>query len=163
MRSECEALTVREEADMRSTEELDRREERPLWGRILGILEQDLARRRGAKLVVEVPDELGSYEEKEVGELSALEREGLPPTLKEYVDERLLDRYLAEVGYVDLIEKRHVYRKKLWDLTPADLAPLVEADRQRAEEKHQKEREARFVREARAGLEQLSVLELAEV
>ncbi len=149
---------------MLGTEEVDRSEERLLWGRILGLLEQDLDRRRDAKLFVEVPGESGSYHEKEIGELSALERQGLHPSLKEYVSERLLDRYLAEQGYLDLVERRRPYHKNVRDLTPADLPALVEADRQRSEEEHRKERErAEFVREARAGLERLRVVALAEL
>ena len=149
---------------MLGTEEVDRSEERLLWGRILGLLEQDLDRRRDAKLFVEVPGESGSYHEKEIGELSALERQGLHPCLKEYVSERLLDRYLAEQGYLDLVERRRPYHKNVRDLTPADLPALVEADRQRSEEEHRKEREqAEFVREARAGLERLRVVALAEL
>ncbi len=152
------------ERGMLGTEEVDRSEERLLWDRILGLLEQDLARRRDARLFVEVPEESGSYHEKEIGELSASERQGLHPALKEHVAERLLHRYLAEQGYVDLVERRRPYRKNVRDLTPADLPALVEADRQRSEEEHRKERErAEFVREARAGLERLRVVELAQL
>lgn len=89
---------------------MDRSEERLLWDRILGLLEQDLDRRRNARLFVEeVPGESGSYHEKEIGELSASERQDLHPALKEYVAERLLHRYLAEQGYVDLVERRRPY------------------------------------------------------
>ena len=141
--------------------EVDQREH-PLWDRITGLLEQDLARRRCAKVVVEVLSESGSYK-KEIGELCASERQSLHPALREYVAERLLDRYLAEQGYVDLLERRHPYRKKIGELTPADLPALIEADRQRGEEKREKEREkVRFALETRADLEQLRILELAE-
>ena len=146
---------------MYSTDE-DHREERPLWDRILRLLEQDLSQRRCTKLIVEVPDEAGSYE-KEIGELSISERQSLHPALREHISELLLDRYLTEKGYIDLIERRYAYRKTIEDLAPADLPAIVEADRQRIEEEHQEEHErAKFVREAQAGLEQLSVLELAE-
>ncbi len=134
----------------------------PLWDRITGLLEQDLARRRGAKVVVEVLGESGSYK-KEIGELCASERQSLHPALREHVAEQLLDRYLAEQGYVDLLERRRAYTKKIEDLVPTDLPALIEADRQRAEEERRKEREkARFALETRADLEQLCVLELAE-
>jgi hypothetical protein len=144
--------------------EVDQSGERPLWDRIFGLLEQDLARRRDAKLVVEAPDDSGSYRKKEIGNLSASERRGLYPALREYVAERLLDRYLADQGYVDLTDRRRAYRKKIQDLTPADLPALVEANQQMYEEEHRKERRrAEFVQEARAGLERLRVLELAEL
>src|SRR5215210_388405 len=133
-----------------------------LWDRILGLIEQNLDERRGRKLFVEVRDESGSYR-KEIGELSASERRGLHPALREHVVEQLLDRYLAEQGCVDLLEKRRAYVKKIQDLTPEDLPALVEADRQRVEEEHRKERErAEFVREARVDLERLLVIESAE-
>jgi hypothetical protein len=136
--------------------------EHSLWDRILGLLEQDLAHRRDAKVVVEVPGESGSYE-KEIGELCTSERQSLHPALGEDVAERLLDRYLAEQGYVDLLERRRAYTKKIEDLVPTDLPALVEADRQRAEEERLNEREkTEFIRETQADLERLRVLELAE-
>ena len=131
-----------------------------LWGRVLELIEQDLAERRSRKLFVEVRGEEAGSCRKEIGELSTFERRSLHPALREHVVERLLDRYLAEQGHVDLVEKRRAYTKKVQDLTPEDLPALVEADRQRAEEEHQKERErAQFVRDARADLEQLLVSE----
>ena len=133
-----------------------------MWDRILGLLEQDLAHRRDAKVVVEVPGESGSYE-KEIGELCTSERQSLHPALGEDVAERLLDRYLAEQGYVDLLERRRAYTKKIEDLVPTDLPALVEADRQRAEEERLNEREkTEFIRETQADLKRLRVLELAE-
>jgi hypothetical protein len=118
-----------------------------LWERILGLIEQDLAERRDAELFVDVaakmdarPGESGSYR-KEIGELSASERQGLHPVLRERIVERLLDRYLAGQGYIDLVKKRRAYTKKVEDLAPEDLPALVEADRQRAEEERQEERE----------------------
>jgi hypothetical protein len=129
-----------------------------LWERILGMLEQDLAERRDEKLFVEVPDEeSGTSCEKEIGELRTSERRSLPPAVREHV----LDRYLAEQGYVDLADKRRAYTKKIEELTPEDLPALVEAERQKVEEEHLRERErAEFVREARAGLERLRVVEV---
>src|SRR4051812_41845772 len=67
------------------------------------------------------------------GDLSAQERRDLHPVLREHAAERLLDWYLAEQDYVDLLKRRRPYRKKIGDLTPVDLPALVEADRQKAE------------------------------
>ncbi len=128
-----------------------------LWKRILALVEQDLTERRDRKVFVEVRDGPGSYQ-KEIGELCTSERQSLPPTLREQVTEQLLDRYLAEQGRVDLAEKWRAYTKKIEDLTPQDLPGLVEADRQRDEEKRER---AEFVREAKASLERLFVLEPA--
>ena len=128
-----------------------------LWERILDLIERDLAERRGRKTFVEVRGETGSCR-KEIGELSAAERRGLHPALGERVAERLLDRYLAQQGCVDLADKRRAYTKKIEELTPEDLPALVEADRQKVEEEHRRERErAQFVRDARADLERLPV------
>lgn len=137
-----------------------------LWDRILGLIEQDLEERRSRKLFVEVaaetaarPDE--SSCEKEIGELSAEERQSLHPVLREHVVERLLDRHLAEQGRVDLVERRRPYTSEIRDLTPEDLPALIEADRLRAEEEYHRGR-TEFVREAQADLEQFFVAELAE-
>jgi hypothetical protein len=140
-----------------------------LWDRILGLIEQDLAERRDRELFVEVaarmdgrPAESGSYR-KEIGELSASERRSLHPDLREKVAEQLLDRYLAEQGYVDLADRRRAYTKKIEALTPQDLPALIEADQQRTEKERQKERErAEFIQEVRADLERLLVIELVE-
>jgi len=130
--------------------------EAPLWERVLGLVEQDLAGRRNEEMFVEVRDEDGVVCRKEIGELSAAERRGLDPALKESLAERLLDRHLAEQGRVDLVEKRRAYTKKVQDLTPDDLPALIEADRWRVEEERER---AEFVRDARADLEQLPVAE----
>ena len=45
-----------------------------LWDRILGLIEQDLEKRRSRKLFVEVRDEPGSCE-KEIGELAETVKE----------------------------------------------------------------------------------------
>ena len=82
-----------------------------LWDRILESLEEDLAERRARKLVVRVRGESGPCE-KEIGELSAAERRSLDPVLGEHVAEQLLDRYLAEQGYVDLIDRGHPLQKE---------------------------------------------------
>jgi hypothetical protein len=139
---------------------MDRRD-LPLWDRVLGLIEQDLVERRSRKLFVEVQSEAGSYR-KEIGALSTAERRSLHPALRERVVERLLDRYLAEQGDVDLVEKRRAYTKKIQDLTPEDLPALVEADRRRVEESREERERAEFVREVRAGLERLRVTELAK-
>jgi hypothetical protein len=108
-----------------SSTETDRRK-RPLlllWNRILGLLEQDLAERRGTRVIVEVQGRSGSYQ-KEIGKLCTAELRSLDPVVQEHVMEQLLDRYLAEQGYVDLIERGHASTKKIQDLTPADLPSL---------------------------------------
>jgi hypothetical protein len=99
-----------------------------LWDRLLGLMEQDLEERRSRKLFVEVRDESVSCE-KEIGELSAEERQSLQPVLREHVMERLLDRHLAEQGRVDLVERRRPYTREIRDLTPEDLPALIAADR----------------------------------
>jgi hypothetical protein len=143
-----------------------------LWDRILGLIEQDLEERRSRKLFVEFastgakmarvlaarPGASGSCE-KEIGELSAEERQSLHPILREHVMERLLDRHLAEQGRVDLVERRRPYTREIRDLTPEDLPALIEADRLRAEEEYHRGR-TEFVREAQADLEQFFVAEL---
>src|SRR3954468_19824937 len=132
---------------------------RNLWDQILELIENNLAERRGGKLSVEVQSKTGSCR-KEIGELSAAERQSLHPALGEHVAERLLERYLAEQGYVDLIVKRRAYTKKIEDLTPEDLPALVEADRQRAEEHNEERDRVEFIQDARADLERLLPIEL---
>ncbi len=132
------------------------RGEPSLWERILNLVEGNLAERRGRETFVEARDEAGSPCRKEIGDLTAEERRGLDPALKESVAERLLDRYLAEQGCVDLVEKRRTYTKKLGDLTPQDLPALVEADRCRTEEKRER---VEFIRQTQADLKRLVVLE----
>jgi len=144
-------------------------QERPLlllWERVLALVEQDLSERRSRRVVVEVPGgekESGSYE-KEIGELSVCERQSLPPVLRERVVEQVLDRYLAEQGYVDLVDKRRTYtKKKIEELTPEDLPALIEAERLRVEEEHHGECErAMFTWEVRADLDRLAVVEVSE-
>jgi len=131
-----------------------------LWDRILGLIEQNLEGRRSRKLLVEVQGESGSCT-KEIGELSAEERRGLDPVLREHVVERLLDRHLAEQGRVDLLERRRPYTREIRDLTPEDLPALIEADRLRNEEEYHRGR-AEFVREVQADPEQFFVAELVE-
>ncbi len=133
-----------------------------LWDRILESLEEDFAERRARKLIVRVRGE-SSPCEKEIGELSAVERRSLGPILGEHVAEQLLDRYLAEQGYVELIDRGHAYRKKIADLTPADLPALVEADRERIEERRERRERAKFVQDMRAAVDQLQAGELAEM
>ena len=133
---------------------VEKDETRPLWSQILGLLEEDLARRRNAKVLVKVRSESGTYL-KEINELSVSERRSLDPAVREYVAEQLLDRYLAEQGYVDLIEKRRPYAKKIQDITAQDLPALLEAERYKVEE-HEKRREReQFVRDLQEDLDQL--------
>lgn len=127
-----------------------------LWDRIIRLLEQELDWRRSRKLFVTLHGESGSYQ-KEIGELSALERRSLAPALREHVAEQLVERYLAEQGSVDLLERRHAYTKHIRDLTPTDLPALIEAERHRVEE-HQKERQrAEFAEVVRSDLERLQL------
>src|SRR5918994_694217 len=104
-----------------------------LWDRIIRLLEQELAWRRSRKLFVALKGESGPYQ-KEIGELSALERRSLAPALREHVADQLIERYLAEQGSVDLLERRHAYTKHIRDLVPADLPALIEAERYRVKE-----------------------------
>ena len=127
-----------------------------LWDRIIRMLEQELDWRRSRKLFVTLQGESGSYQ-KEIGELLPSERRNLAPPLREHAAEQLLERYLAEQGSVDLLERRHAYTKHIRDLTPTDLPALIEAERHRAEE-HQKEcQRAEFVEVVRSDLEQLQL------
>jgi hypothetical protein len=129
-------------------------EKRPLWSQILGLLKEDLARRRNAKVLVKVRSESGICL-KEVNELSVSERRSLDPALREYVAEQLLDRYLAEQGYVDLIEKRRPYIKKIQDITAHDLPALLEAERYKTEEHEKRCEREEFVRDVQEDLDQL--------
>jgi hypothetical protein len=132
-------------------------EKRPLWSQIVGLLEQDLARRRSAKVFVKLRTESGICS-KEVNELSVLERRSLDPALREYVAEQLLDRYLAEQGYVDLIEKKRPYIKKIQDITEQDLPALLEAERYKAEEHEKRCEREEFVRDVQEDLDQLQYI-----
>jgi hypothetical protein len=128
-----------------------------LWDRIIRLLEQELNWRRSRKLFVTLKGDSGSYQ-KEIGELSASERRSLAPAIREHVADQLLERYLAEQGSVDLIERRHAYTKHIGDLTPTDLPALIEAERHRVEE-HQEERErAEFVEVVRRDLDRLQLV-----
>jgi DNA-binding ferritin-like protein (Dps family) len=128
----------------------------PLWNQVLGLLEEDLAERRSTRVIVGVPGEAGTYQ-KEIGKLSVQELRSLDPVLREHVGEQLLDRYLAEQGYVDLIEKRRAYTKRIQDLTAADLPALIEADRYRTEERRKKREREKFVRDMREDLDRLGM------
>ncbi len=90
-----------------------------LWDQIIGLLEQELDRRRSTKLFVTVQGESGSCQ-KEIDKLSVSERRNLAPALRKHLAEQLLERYLAEQGSVDLLERRHAYTKHIRDLTPTD-------------------------------------------
>jgi len=85
-----------------------------------------------------VPGESDSSYRKEIGQLSVPELRSLDPVLREYIGERLLDRYLAEQGYVDLIKRGRAYTKKIQELAPVDLPALIEAEWYTAEEVRKK-------------------------
>jgi hypothetical protein len=142
--------------------EVNPRETSPLWELVLGLIEEVLSRRASTKLFVKVPDEESGPYRKEIGDLSVEERRRLHPYLARRVAEMLLDRYLARQGYLDLLERRSVSRKKLGELLPEDLPALIEADRQMIEETQRTHSErTKFFEEALAGWEDLPVLELA--
>lgn len=128
-----------------------------LWSQILGLLEEDLARRRSARVFVRVVGESGTHL-KEVSELSISERRSLDPALRGYVVEQLLDRYLAEQGYVDLLKNRRHYTKRIQDITPQDLPAVVEAERYKAEEYDKRREREEFVREVQQDLERLQLI-----
>lgn len=128
-----------------------------LWSQILGLLEEDLARRRSARVFVRVGGESGTHS-KEVSELSISERRSLDPALRGYVVEQLLDRYLAEQGYVDLLKNRRHYTKRIQDITPQDLPAVVEAERYKAEEHDKRREREEFVREVQQDLERLQLI-----
>jgi hypothetical protein len=132
-------------------------EKRSLWNQILGLLEEDLAQRRSAKVFVKVRGETGTHL-KEVSELSVPERRSLDPDLREYVVEQLLDRHLAEEGYVDLVKNRRHYTKRIQDITPQDLPALIEAERYKAEEHGRRREREEFVREVHEDLERLQLI-----
>lgn len=125
-----------------------------LWDQVLGLLEEGLAERHNRQVVVEVPGETNSYQ-KEIGKLSLRELWSLDPVLREYVGEQLLDQYLAEQGYVDLIEKRRAYTKEIRDIAPEDLPALIEADRYRLEEGRKKREREEFIQDVREDLDRL--------
>ena len=128
-----------------------------LWDRIIRLLEQELDWRCSRKLFVTLQGESGSHQ-KEIGELSAIERRSLAPALRQYVADQLLERYLAEQGSVDLLERRHAYTKHIRDLTPTDLPALIEAERH-SEQEHQNQRErAEFVEVVSSDLERLQLV-----
>jgi hypothetical protein len=69
----------------------------------LALPEEDLAERRYSKVFVEVPEGSGSNR-REIGELSQAELRSLEPRLRISVVNRLLERYVAEHGHLDLLE-----------------------------------------------------------
>jgi hypothetical protein len=105
-----------------------REAKRSLWERTLALLEQDLAEHTHSKVFVDVPGESGPYH-KEIGELSQEEMRTLEPGLRIRVVNRLLERYLAEQGNIELLKERHAYTKDTGDLAPADLSAFIEANR----------------------------------
>jgi|SRR5215208_24676 hypothetical protein len=87
---------------------------------ILAVVEEDLVERRHSKVYVEVSGECGPYH-KEIGELSQAEMKTLEPGLRIRVVNRLLERYVAERGYNDLLVGRHPHTKDIRDIAPANL------------------------------------------
>ena len=128
-----------------------------LWDRIIKLLEQELEWRCSRRLFVMLRGESGSYQ-KEIGELSVLERRSLAPALREYVVELLLEHYLAEQGSVDLLERRHAYTKHIRDLTPTNLPAVVEAERYIVEEFQRECERTKFVEVVRGDLERLQLI-----
>ena len=128
-----------------------------LWDRIIRMLEQELDWRRSRKLFVTLKGESGSYQ-KEIGELLPSERRSLAPALREHIADQLLERYLAEQGSVDLLDRRHAYTKHIRDLTPTDLPALIEAERYRVKEYQDEQERAAFVEAVRRDLERLELV-----
>jgi hypothetical protein len=128
-----------------------------LWDQIIRLLEQELNWRRSRRLFVTLKDESGSYQ-KEIGELSVSERRSLAPALREHAADQLLERYLAEQGSVDLLQRRHAYTKHIRDLTPTDLPALIAAERHRVEECQKEQERAEFVEVMRTDLERLELV-----
>jgi hypothetical protein len=132
-----------------------------LWDRMLALLEEDLAERRERKIFLRVPGGTGSFAE--IGGLSTEQLRSLDSGLHGWVAEQLLDRYLAERGYVDLLGKRHAYTKKIEDLVPEDLPALVIADRVKAEEQMEERERARFASDVHRDLGRLGAMECTAV
>src|SRR5215208_2534394 len=76
--------------------------------------------RRCFLFFVDVPGESGAYH-KEIGELSQAEMRTLEPGLRIRVVNRLLERYVAEQGHIDLLVGRHPHTKDIRDIAPANL------------------------------------------
>jgi hypothetical protein len=85
---------------------------------ILAEFEADLAERHHSKIFVDVLGECGPYH-KEIGELSQAEMRTLEPGLRIRVVNRLLERYVAEQGYNDLLVGRHPHTKDRRTIAPA--------------------------------------------
>ena len=128
-----------------------------LWDQIIRMLEQELDRRRSRRLFVTLMGESGPYQ-KEIGELTVPERRSLAPALREYVAEQLLERYLAEQGSVDLLERRRAYTKHIRDLPPTDLPAPIEAERCRVEDYQEERERAGFLEVVQSDLERLYVV-----
>jgi hypothetical protein len=146
----------------RSKMEVADERKRPLWERILELLEEDLAECRDRKYVVEVRGESGP-DHKDIGELSPEELKSLDSAVREWVADRLLDRYLAEQGRVDLLEKKRSYTKRIRDLTPADLPAVIAAELFRTEELRREREREDLVRGVHEDLDRLDVAEFVEI
>ena len=89
-------------------------------GGILAVVEEDLVERPHSKVFVDVSGECVPYH-KEIGELSQAEIRSLEPELRTRVVNRLLDRYLAEQGHLNILEGRHPHTKDIRHIAPANL------------------------------------------
>jgi hypothetical protein len=76
---------------------------------ILAVVEEDLVERPHSKVFVDVSGECVPYH-KEIGELSQAEMKTLEPSLRIRVVNRLLERYLAEQGHLNILEGRRPYQ-----------------------------------------------------
>jgi hypothetical protein len=82
-----------------------REAKRLLEAGILPLPEEDLTELRHIKVFVEVRGGSGP-DRKEIGELSRAEMRTLEPGIRIRVVNRLLERYLAEQGHLDILEER---------------------------------------------------------
>jgi len=76
---------------------------------ILAVVEEDLVERPHSKVFVEVSGESVPYH-KEIGELSQADMRTLEPSLRIRMVNRLLERYVAEQGNLDILERRRPYQ-----------------------------------------------------
>ena len=72
---------------------------------ILAVVEEDLVESPHSKVFEEVPGGSGP-DRKEIGELSQADMRTLEPGLGIRMVDRLLERYLAEQGHLDILEER---------------------------------------------------------
>jgi len=87
---------------------------------ILAVVEEDLVESPHSKVFEEVPGGSGP-DRKEIGELSQADMRTLEPGLGIRMVDRLLERYLAEQGNLNILEGRHPHTKDIRDIAPANL------------------------------------------